>query len=129
MDSRARRHPLSPPALRPQRHRRELIANWCVALVADLEDDDRYSDPDLSVQENPGEISHAAIERLHAMISQRMLDRDAFAAWFAQYSTGPKNAEIDWRPEEQVAAEDLRRLLVGRVPLLRNPACRFSFVR
>jgi 50S ribosomal protein L16 3-hydroxylase len=109
--------------------RRELIANWCESLVADLEDDDRYSDPDLSAQDNPGEITSWAIDRLHTMVTERMLDRDAFAGWFARYSTASKNPEIDWRPEKPISANDLRHLLAGHVPMIRNPASRYSFIR
>ena len=109
--------------------RSELIANWSESLVADLEDSDRYTDPDLSVQENPGEISSDAIDRLHAMVTEAMSDRGAFARWFGRYTTAPKNPEIDWRPDEPLDANEARALLADHVPLLRNPACRFSFVR
>jgi 50S ribosomal protein L16 3-hydroxylase len=109
--------------------RRELIANWSESLAADLDDDDRYSDPNLSAQENPGEITPAAIDRLHGMITERMLDRGAFARWFGQYSTAPKNPEMDWRPEEPVDAHRAHLLLAEGVTLLRNPASRFSFTR
>jgi 50S ribosomal protein L16 3-hydroxylase len=109
--------------------RGELIGGWAESLLAQLDDDDRYADPDLPAQENPGEISAHAIARLHAMVTERMLDRDAFARWFAQYSTAPKNPEIDWRPEEPIGIEDLRAFLADGVPLLRNPASRFSFIQ
>jgi len=109
--------------------RRELIENWCESLLADLVDDDRYADPQLSVQENPGEISPQAIDRLHAMIMDRMHDRGAFAHWFARYSTTAKNPDIAWRPEEAVDGGQVHLLLAERVPLLRNPASRFSFIR
>ena len=109
--------------------RGELLANWAETLAAGLEDDDRYTDPDLSVQDNPGEISAEALARLHALIAERLLDRDAFARWFGQYSTTPKNPEMDWRPEDAVERGDLPRLMAARAPLLRNPASRFSFIR
>ena len=109
--------------------RGELIANWSENLIAGLEDDDRYADPDLSAQANPGEIAPEALDRLHAMIAESMLDREAFADWFARYSTAPKNPEIDWRPDAPMDAAEVRRLLANRVPLLRNPAGRFSFIR
>lgn len=109
--------------------RSELIADWSEAMLADLDDDDRYADPDLPEQENPGEITPQAIARLHAMVAERMLDRDAFARWFAQYTTAPKYADIDWRPEQPLGIEEVRRMLGGGTELLRNPASRFSFVR
>lgn len=109
--------------------RSELIAGWCESLASGLEDDDRYADSDLSAQDNPGEITADALDRLHQMITERVLDREAFARWFGQYSTAPKNPDIDWRPEQPVGFEDLDFLIAGEVPLLRNPASRFSFVR
>jgi 50S ribosomal protein L16 3-hydroxylase len=109
--------------------RGELIGGWAESLLTELDDDDRYADPDLPAQENPGEITPEAIARLHGMVTERMLDRDAFARWFAQYSTAPKNPEVDWRPEEPIGFEDLRAFLADGVPLLRNPASRFSFIR
>jgi len=108
--------------------RRELIAQWAEDLVADLEEEDRYCDPDLSTQDNPGEISSAAIDQLHRMVTEKMRDRAVFAHWFARYSTAPKNPEMDWRPEDPVEAATVQLHLAG-VPLLRNPASRFSFIR
>ena len=109
--------------------RGELIASWSESVLADLEDDDRYADPNLEAQENAGEISADAIARLHAMIAERLLDRDGFARWLGQYSSMPKNPEIDWRPDEPIGAEDLHRFIADHVPLRRNPAGRFSFIR
>src|SRR3546814_3127709 len=59
--------------------RGELIADWCDHLLDSTRDDDRYDDPNLQVQKNPGEISAQAITQLHAMVIGKMLDRDAFA--------------------------------------------------
>jgi 50S ribosomal protein L16 3-hydroxylase len=109
--------------------RRELIENWSESLAAELKDEDRYADPALAAQENPGEISAEAIARLHAMAAEKVLDRDAFARWFGGYNTAPKSPEIDWSPHEPINLEGARRLLDQRIPLLRNPASRCSFIR
>lgn len=109
--------------------RGELIAGWAEHLVDTLDDDDRYADPSLAPQDNPGEISGPALARLQGMIAESVLDRAAFARWFGEYSTAPKNPEIDWRPDAPVAPGDLCPLVEQGTPLLRNPASRFSFVR
>ncbi|MGE4431426.1 MAG: cupin domain-containing protein [Sphingobium sp.] len=109
--------------------RSELIADWCDHLMDELQDEDRYADPDLQAQDNPGEISAAALARLREMISGKLLDRDAFARWFGQYNSMPKYADMDWRPEEPIGMEDARRLVAQGLPLDRNPASRFSFIR
>jgi 50S ribosomal protein L16 3-hydroxylase len=109
--------------------RSELIEQWSEQLLAEMPEDDRYEDPDLQAQDNPGEISASAIAKLHAMITETMLDRDAFVRWFGQYNSTPKYPDMDWQPEEQIAIETLREALAGDGSLCRNPASRFSFVR
>ena len=109
--------------------RKELISNWCDELLPTLGDDDRYCDPDLSLQKNPGEISASAIDRLHSMLTEKLKDREAFAQWFGEYNSTPRYPETDWRPEKPIGSEQLRELLEAGHPLIRNPASRFSFVR
>ena len=109
--------------------RKELIGNWCDDLLPKLTDDDRYCDPDLSIQKNPGEIPAGAIDRLHRMLTEKLANREAFARWFGEYSSRPRYPETDWRPQELMGPEQLHDLLSVGHPLLRNPASRFSFVR
>jgi 50S ribosomal protein L16 3-hydroxylase len=109
--------------------RAELITDFADDLVAGMDDDDRYTDPGLATQSNPGEISAAALDALHAMITAKLADRKAFARWFGEYNSTPKYPEIDWSPEEPVSLDNVRAQLAGGATLVRNPASRFSFVR
>jgi 50S ribosomal protein L16 3-hydroxylase len=109
--------------------RSELIAHWCDDLLATLSDHDRYTDRGLPIQGNPGEISPEAIAALHAMVTEKLTDRAAFARWFGQYGSQPKYPDIDWSPEGPVDEEDLQTLIAGGATLCRNPASRFAFVR
>jgi 50S ribosomal protein L16 3-hydroxylase len=109
--------------------RGELISGWCDELVPDLLDEDRYGDPGLTVQANPGEISAEALRKLHAMVTEKLADRPAFARWFGSYSTTRKYPDVDWAPEQPLDMDDLHALLAEGAPLLRNPASRFSFIR
>lgn len=109
--------------------RSELIEDWADHLVSEMQDDDRYADPDLRVQDNPGEISAQAIADLHAMITEVVQDRDAFARWFGRYNSMRKNPDMEWQPEEPVQVEDIGAFLADAVPLCCNPASRFSFIR
>ena len=111
----------------PSRH--ELITSFADDLVAEMEDDDRYADPGLPSQANPGEISAAALGALHQMVTEKLADRDAFARWFGEYSSAPKYPEVDWTPEEPGEAGQLQEWIANGEPLTRNPASRFSFVR
>jgi 50S ribosomal protein L16 3-hydroxylase len=109
--------------------RSDLIGAWSDDLLEQLQDDDRYEDPGLQAQQNPGEISAEAIAQLHAMVTRTLLDRDAFARWFGQYNSTRKYPDMDWQPDEALSVKALRLLLAEGVPLCRNPASRFSFFR
>ena len=109
--------------------RTELIAHWCDHLLGDAHEDDRYGDPDLQVSDNSGEISDQAIAGLHAMITAKLADPKAFARWFGTYNSTRKYPDIDWRPQAPLDVVQLREGLADDVPLIRNPASRFSFVR
>ena len=109
--------------------RSELIAHWCDHLLDEIAEDDRYTDADLIAQANPGEISAQNLASLHAMITDKLLDREAFARWFGQYSSTPKYADRDLRPETVDTAEHMATLLAGGTKLARNPASRYSFIR
>lgn len=108
--------------------RSELIAGWCDEVLGELADDDRYADPGLPAQANPGEITAEAIARLHAMVTQRLLDRDAFARWFGGENSTPRYPEVDWRPDEPIAPDELRTAIAQGTAIHRNPASRFSFI-
>ena len=108
--------------------RSELIADFADDLVADIEDDDRYTDPGLATQSNPGEISAGALDALHAMITEKLADRKAFARWFGGYNSTPKYPEVEWAPEEPTSIEEVREYLANRPTLARNPASRLSFI-
>ena len=109
--------------------RSELIAHWCDHVLAGVGDDDRYTDPALQRQDNPGEIAAEALTRLHDLIAGQLLDRAAFARWFGQYNTASKYPETDWQPEARIGRSQLRDLVAAQVPLCRNPASRFAFIR
>lgn len=109
--------------------RGDLVAHFSEHLLDTLADDDRYADPDLQPQPNPGEISQEALARLHKMVIEAISDRAAFARWFGEYGSARKYPEVDWAPEAPIAAEALRDALAGGAELRRNPASRFAFTR
>ncbi len=109
--------------------RAELVEGWCDALVDAAADEDRYADPDLATQPNPGEIRTDAIDRMHTMVTEALADRDAFARWVGRHVSIPKYPEMDWRPEDQLSQDTVGDLIADGAELSRNPASRFSFIR
>jgi 50S ribosomal protein L16 3-hydroxylase len=109
--------------------RAELIADFADDVALQLDDNDRYSDPGLSPQSHPGEITAQAIDALHRMVTEKLADRAAFARWFGGYNSMRKFAEIDFAPDESVGVDDVRAMIAQGAVLNRNPASRFSFIR
>lgn len=107
----------------------ELIAAWCDEALAGLSEDDRYGDAGaVALQDNPGEITAATLERLQAMVLARLGDRAAFARVFGELVTTPRYPEVDWSPDEPLSLAELRSARAAGGGLERNPASRFSFV-
>jgi 50S ribosomal protein L16 3-hydroxylase len=109
--------------------RADLIAGWAEHVAGLADEGDRYGDPDLRRQANPGEIDAGAIDRLHAMIAGALGDRDGFARWFGRHGSLPKYPEVDWRPEDSMDHDTLRAHIAAGGDLIRNPASRFAFYR
>lgn len=109
--------------------RAELIGEWSDHLIEAMSDDDRYGDPGLALQANPGEIGADALEQLRAMMIEALGDRKQFARWFGGFSSTRKYPDVDWRPEEPLGMEDVRWAIGQGLELQRNPASRFAFVR
>ncbi|MDN3646837.1 cupin domain-containing protein [Pontixanthobacter aestiaquae] len=108
--------------------RGDLIGGWMDDLLGEMVEDDRYSDQDLVPQGNPGEIAPEAIEQLHAMVTERLSDRSAFANWFGRYSSTAKYPEVDWQLETPITETEFAAEFVAGITLLRNPASRFAFI-
>jgi len=109
--------------------RAELVEGWAQHQVDALADEDRFADPDLAQQANPGEITPAALDRLQAMVLETIGDKAAFAQWFGKFTSLPKYPDMDWSPEEPFSTDELRELMASRAALCRNPASRFAFIR
>ena len=109
--------------------RSELIAHWCDDILDRLDDEDRYADPGLRRQDNPGEITPVALAALHAMVTETLSDPAAFAQWFGRYTSAPKYGDADRAPAEAVPADHLRAALRAGTALCRDPAGRVAFTR
>ena len=106
--------------------RAELIGYFVDDILDTLDEDDRYTDPDLRAVADPAEITPQAIDRLHAMIVDKVGDRAAFTRWLGKYLTEPKYPD---REPEAVDVEALRAAIAEGAPLPKEASNRVSFVR
>jgi 50S ribosomal protein L16 3-hydroxylase len=105
----------------------DLVANYCDDVLSKLCEDQRYSDPDLALQDNPGLISTAAIDQAEAIIRQLLLDREQLQQWFGRYMTEPKYRELHQEQGIEIEQDELLALLTLNPILHRNPAARCAF--
>lgn len=78
----------------------ELLLEFAQDIGEGLSPDDRYTDPNFTLQANPGLIDQAAINRVTDTLTALLSDRDRLADWFGRYMTDPKrNApEVEHQP-------------------------------
>lgn len=104
----------------------DILCELSQDIAAQLTNDQRFSDPDLTTQPNPGEISHAALENLKQTLLSHLTEEN-LATWFGKYMTERKYAE-DVADEESADGEDWQMAMREENLLLwRHPAARFAY--
>jgi len=113
---------------RAPRHR-ELLGGFLEFLQEGIDPDARYADPDLAVQDHPGEIGHAALARVRELLRRTIaLDDETLAVWFGLTLSAPKpgfQAEPEPEPYDE---EELREHLRAGGNLERNSGSRFYYI-
>jgi 50S ribosomal protein L16 3-hydroxylase len=88
---------------------------------------EHLNDPDLEVQDNPGTIAPVVIDRLEALIQEKIGDRRNLSLWFGQFATAPKSAETVVPADEPAASEDLQAAIQAGEQVRWNEGSRFAF--
>ena len=86
-----------------------------------------YQDPNLTLQENPGEISAQALARIRSMVQQELDRRLQDSDWFGKYITTSQalTDELSMEPDDE-PAQYLQFLAEG-LPLVRNEASKLAY--
>ncbi|WP_422126356.1 JmjC domain-containing protein [Thioalkalivibrio sulfidiphilus] len=110
---------------------RDLLAAWVDQRYETLAAQDRYADPGLEPQENPGEISASALARLIAGLRNAMAVDDAeLARWLGTQLTEPKAELLEhMQVPETLTDDEVRSLLEGSDILERHGAARMAWIR
>ncbi len=95
-------------------------------VALNIVDDLRYSDPNLKLQANPGEIGPEAIAQLQAILQQH-LTAENIAHWFGKFMTERKYLEQMEGELEEIDADDWQAALADGQMLWRHPAARVAF--
>ncbi len=107
----------------------DLISAFSDDIIARWPEHQRYGDPQLSEQSNPGEIAESAKAEIHALIKQALTadSREAFDRWLGRYlteiplGTGPN--PVEFAPDFEAILQALEQ---GKT-LRRRTDVRFSW--
>ncbi|MBV1959533.1 MAG: cupin domain-containing protein [Pseudomonadales bacterium] len=109
---------------------RDMLVDYSDNCVQGLTDSSRYTDPKLTLQNNPGEISADAISAIQVLLLEQFQQSPAdFAKWFGSYSTTPKT-DLCVPPDEPIEtyAQWCARFDQSSA-VSRNTASRFAYTR
>ncbi|MBV1888787.1 MAG: cupin domain-containing protein [Proteobacteria bacterium] len=108
----------------------DMLVDYSNSCIQGLTDSNRYTDPKLTLQNNPGEISVDAINAIQILLLEQFQQSPAdFAKWFGIYSTTPKT-DLCVPPDEPIEtyAQWCTRFNQSTA-VLRNTASRFAYTR
>lgn len=106
----------------------EILRSFSDFMGEGLGRETRYTDPDLSVQQNAGEITSAALDRVAQILASYLKDREQLSRWFGEYMTDPKYPELV-EDGEEISIEEMTAALNEGCMLRRNEGARYAFVR
>jgi 50S ribosomal protein L16 3-hydroxylase len=104
----------------------DIVAEAGQEIALDIVDDKRFSDPDLTLQNNPGEIQSNAIDQIRTILNEHFTD-DRLAVWFGKYMTERKYLEHVEEAPEEIDADQWQSALADGCALWRHPAARVAF--
>ena len=112
---------------RAPRHQ-DLVANFLQHAIDTLDPDARYSDPDLTPVDHPGELHEAAREKVRDLLRGLVRDDASIDRWLGQYLTRPGRDREAVPPETPVSASEFVETLRAGHGLRRGPVARLAFI-
>ncbi|GGB90761.1 cupin [Marinobacterium zhoushanense] len=105
----------------------EILRSFSDFIGEQLGREQRYSDADLTLQANPGEISAAALDRVADILRGYLGNRDQLESWFGQYMTEPKYPELA-EEGELLEESEIAGALAEGYSIRRAEGSRLAFV-
>ena len=106
----------------------EIMRSFTDFIGEKLTSESRYTDPDLTLQDNPGEIPAKALEKVRDIFTSYLQDDARLGEWLGKFVTDPKYPELDQEPEQPATIDEIRTALKeGDLCFIRNEGSRFSY--
>ncbi len=104
----------------------DILTELSQDIASTLTNDLRFSDPQLKLQNNPGEINAEVIAQIQQVLQQHFTVEN-IAQWFGKHMTDRKYGSDEVEIEDELDADDWQAALAEGNMLWRNPAARFAF--
>lgn len=98
----------------------ELVGDFSHFIAEQCSATQRYQDPELSLQANPGKITNDTLKKVRNLIVSQLDNEQQLAQWFGQFVTEPKYQDPIIAPEDELAEQ---KLLV----LCKDPSARLAW--
>ena len=109
----------------------EILREYTDHIGDRLSDSLRYQDSDLNTQNNTGEISTQALDKVQQILSVYLEDKQAINDWFGRYLTTPKyqqTNDLEIQESEQACSiEQITNHLEADGMIVRNEGSRFAY--
>jgi len=104
----------------------EILLDYSQEASIPLTDDNRYKDPDLTEQNNSGEISNNAIHKIMTTLQKYATDEDAITRWLGEYSTQLKYTSDDIElPLDILSLDEFQQGELGQL----SPLARCAYIQ
>ena len=109
----------------------EILNGFTDFICENLNEEQRYSDPDLILQDNPGEISSITINKIKSILEDYHNNDDGLAEWFGGYMTTPKYFEdtLEQRSMIECSVDDIVSHLNNHGEIKCNEGSRFAYFK
>jgi len=105
----------------------EIVTSLADFIGESLCEDDRYKDPDLTLQAHTSEISDEAIARVKAIITEKLSNEATIKAWFGRYMTQPKYHDQLIAAEKPLTEAELIKEMAQGVVICISEGSRLAF--
>ena len=105
----------------------DILSHFCDFQLQNLKETQRYTDKNISPQQNTAEIQHQVIDQLAQTLQALSSNKQAIAHWFGQYMTEPKYCHLHDEEEAGFSVEDIKELGLSHATAYKNPASRFAY--
>jgi 50S ribosomal protein L16 3-hydroxylase len=105
----------------------ELLSSFADHAAAQLTAAQRFADPDLKLQQHPGEISGEALKQVRSILQRTLNDEAAMDQWFGEFITEAKD-ESEPEETETLSEKEFLQAFAEQGVLQRNEQIRFSFI-